>query len=111
MGILQKLKDTKAFFEDLESVEDKSFAEVVLEAAGVNVPLPTEDEVIEFYTEVGEPTNPLTKIDPKEWTTSQFLAYQSDVRKFQRHYPNWKHTYTIEQIIEEIIDALRYRIG
>ena len=83
MGILQKLKDTKAFFEDLESVEDKSFAEVVLEAAGVNVPLPTEDEVIEFYTEVGEPTNPLTKIDPEEWTTSQFLAYQSDVRKFQ----------------------------
>ncbi|MDB4344530.1 hypothetical protein OAA18_00430 [bacterium] len=83
MGILQKLKDTKAFFEDLESVEDKSFAEVVLEAAGVNIPLPTEDEVIEFYTEVGEPTNPLTRIDPEEWTTSQFLAYQSDVRKFQ----------------------------
>ena len=83
MGILQKLKDTKAFFEDLESVEDQSFADVVLEAAGVNIPLPTEDEVIEFYTEIGEPTNPLTRIDPEEWTTSQFLAYQSDVRKFQ----------------------------
>lgn len=83
MGIIQKLKDTKAFFEDLESVEDQSFAEVVLEAAGVNIPLPTEDEVIEFYTEIGEPTNPLTRIDPEEWTTSQFLAYQSDVRKFQ----------------------------
>jgi len=83
MGILQKLKDTKAFFEDLESVEDQSFAEVVLEAAGVNIPLPTEDEVIEFYTEIGEPTNPLTRINPEEWTSSQFLAYQSDVRKFQ----------------------------
>jgi len=83
MGIIQKLKDTKAFFEDLESVEDQSFAEVVLEAAGVNIPLPTEDEVIEFYTEIGEPTNPLTRINPEEWTTSQFLAYQSDVRKFQ----------------------------
>ena len=83
MGILQKLKDTKAFFEGLESVEDKSFAEVVLEAAGVNIPLPTEDEVIEFYTEIGEPTNPLTRINPEEWTASQFLAYQSDVRKFQ----------------------------
>jgi len=83
MGILQKLKDTKAFFEDLESVEDQSFADVVLEAAGVNIPLPTEDEVIEFYTEIEEPTNPLTRIDPEEWTTSQFLAYQSDVRKFQ----------------------------
>jgi len=83
MGILQELKDTKAFFEDLESVEDQSFAEVVLEAAGVNVPLPTEDEVIEFYTEIGEPTNPLTRINPEEWTASQFLAYQSDVRKFQ----------------------------
>jgi hypothetical protein len=83
MGILKKLKDTKAFFEDLESVEDQSFAEVVLGAAGVNIPLPTEDEVIKFYTEVGEPTNPLTRIDPEEWTSSQFLAYQSDVRKFQ----------------------------
>jgi hypothetical protein len=83
MGILKKLKDTKAFFEDLESVEDQPFAEVVLGAAGVNIPLPTEDEVIKFYTEVGEPTNPLTRIDPEEWTSSQFLAYQSDVRKFQ----------------------------
>ena len=83
MGILQKLKDTKAFIEDLESVEDQSFAEVVLEAAGVNIPLPTEDEVIEFYTEIGEPTNPLTRINPEEWTASQFLAYQSDVRKSQ----------------------------
>ena len=83
MGILQKLKDTKAFFEDLESVEEQSFAEVVLEAAGVNITLPTEDEVIEFYTEIGEPANPLTRINPEEWTTSQFLAYQSDVRKFQ----------------------------
>ena len=89
MGILKKLKDTKAFFEDLESVEDQSFAEVVLGAAGVNIPLPTEDEVIEFYILFEElkpgstPTNALTKIDPEEWTTSQFLAYQSDVRKFQ----------------------------
>ncbi len=83
MGIIQKLKDTKAFFEDLESVEDKSFADVVLEAAGINIPLPTEDEVIKFYTEIEEPTNPLTKIDPEKWTTSQFLVYQSDVRKFQ----------------------------
>ena len=57
MGIIQKLKDTKAFFEDLESVEDQSFAEVVLEAAGVNIPLPTEDEVIEFYTEIDKLIN------------------------------------------------------
>tara|TARA_B100000497_G_C7679249_1_gene410814 strand:+ start:1022 stop:2341 length:1320 start_codon:yes stop_codon:yes gene_type:complete len=83
MGILQKLKDTKSFLENVESVEDQSFADVVLEAAGVNIPLPTEDEVIEFYTEIKEPANPLTKINPEEWTTSQFLAYQSDVRKFQ----------------------------
>ncbi len=75
MGVLQKLKDTKAFFENLESVEDQSFADVVLEAAGINIPLPTEDEVIEFYKEIGEPTNSLTRIDPKEWTTSQRLAY------------------------------------
>jgi hypothetical protein len=83
MGILQKLKDTKAFLEAVEGVEDQSFAEVVLEAAGVNIPLPTQEEVVAFYKEVKEPTNPLTRIDPEEWTTSQFLEYQSDVKKFQ----------------------------
>jgi len=30
----------------------------------------------------------------------------SDVNKFQSHYPNWKYTYTLEAIIQEIIDNL-----
>ena len=83
MALIKKLKETKAFFESLDSVEDQTFAEVVLEASGINIPLPTQEEVIAFYKEIGEPTNPLTTIDPKEWTTSQFLEYQSDIRKFQ----------------------------
>ena len=78
MGILQKF--SKSFFED---VKDKSFAEVVLEASGINLPLPTQEEVITFYKEIKEPTNPLTKIDPKDWSRVQFLEYQSDIKKFQ----------------------------
>ena len=89
MGILQKLKDTKAFLEDLESVEDQPFAEVVLEAAGINITLPTQAQVVEFYLVFEElkpgstPTNPLTRINPEEWNQTQFLEYQSDVRKLQ----------------------------
>lgn len=29
----------------------------------------------------------------------------SDVRKFQRHFPNWKYQYCIKDIIEEIVEA------
>ena len=83
MGILQNLKNTKSFFEDLKSVKDQSFAEVVLEASGINISLPTQKEVVAFYKEIKEPTNALTKIDPKDWSRSQFLEYQSDVIKFQ----------------------------
>jgi CDP-paratose 2-epimerase len=32
--------------------------------------------------------------------------YISDIYKFRKHYPNWKYTYTLEQIIKEIYDAV-----
>ena len=37
------------------------------------------------------------------------IWYISDVGKFQRHYPDWQHTYTIEQTLREMIEAARYR--
>ena len=69
--------------ENLEKIKDQTFAEVILEASGIDLPLPTQEEVIAFYKEIKEPTNKLTKIDPKDWSKIQYLEYQSDVKKFQ----------------------------
>ena len=33
------------------------------------------------------------------------IWYISDVRKFQSHYPDWKYTYDIKKILEEMILA------
>lgn len=35
--------------------------------------------------------------------------YISDVRKFQRHYPEWKYEYSTESILSEIIEAVKQR--
>lgn len=37
------------------------------------------------------------------------IWYVSDLRKFQSHYPGWKHTYDLERIIDEIIEAMSAR--
>jgi len=90
MGFLENLKKIQSFLQDTESNLDTSYADVVLEAAGIKIPLPTQDEVIEFYILFEElkpgstPTNALTKIDPEQWTEIQYLRYQSDVRKYRR---------------------------
>ena len=34
----------------------------------------------------------------------------SDVRKFQRDYPNWKYEYNMQRILEEIVEATRERV-
>jgi CDP-paratose 2-epimerase len=34
----------------------------------------------------------------------------SDVRKFQRDYPNWAYAYDMTRILEEIVDATRERV-
>ena len=37
------------------------------------------------------------------------IWYISDVRKFQRHYPEWRYTYTIEQTLGEMIETAKHR--
>ncbi|MGE4192496.1 MAG: NAD-dependent epimerase/dehydratase family protein [Pseudodesulfovibrio sp.] len=37
------------------------------------------------------------------------IWYISDVRKFQSHYPDWKYTYDIKTIIQEVIEGWRAR--
>ncbi|HNP71375.1 MAG TPA: NAD-dependent epimerase/dehydratase family protein [Kouleothrix sp.] len=37
------------------------------------------------------------------------IWYVSDVRKFQRHYPEWHYTYTIDQTLAEMIETAKKR--
>jgi len=38
------------------------------------------------------------------------IWYVSDVRKFQSHYPEWKYRYTLEEMMQQIHDALVKRL-
>tara|TARA_R110002153_G_scaffold4184_2_gene20080 strand:+ start:1213 stop:2562 length:1350 start_codon:yes stop_codon:yes gene_type:complete len=78
-----KLKSTKNLLQKADSVEEQTISEIVLASAGINIPLPTQDMVIEFYKEIEEPNNILTTIPPDDWTNLQYLEYQSDVRKYR----------------------------
>lgn len=37
------------------------------------------------------------------------ICYYSDLRKFQEQYPGWKLTFSVEQMIHEIVDAIQCR--
>jgi CDP-paratose 2-epimerase len=37
------------------------------------------------------------------------IWYISDVKKFQDHYPGWKYQYGLEQILQQIVGAVRER--
>ena len=81
MGIIQDLKGIKSFIDTVENNREKSFSDVVLESAGLRIPLPNENEVSTFYESIGDPNNTLTTIPPQEWSNAQYLEYQADVRK------------------------------
>jgi CDP-paratose 2-epimerase len=38
------------------------------------------------------------------------IWYVSDVRKFQSHFPDWKYRYTLEEMMQQIHDALVQRV-
>jgi CDP-paratose 2-epimerase len=44
-----------------------------------------------------------------EHRAGDHIWYISDVRKFQRHYPEWRYQYTLPQILSEICQALSQR--
>jgi len=85
---------------DLIALREQSFSEVILEAIGVTIPLPTQEEAFEFYQKFegkqklvdGEweiiinenPNNPLAYIDPKTWTNIQYLEYKSDLTAWEK---------------------------
>jgi CDP-paratose 2-epimerase len=39
------------------------------------------------------------------------ICYYSDLRKVKAHYPNWKITYSLQNIIEEIVEAWKQRLA
>lgn len=45
-----------------------------------------------------------------EARSGDHIWWISDVRKFQRDYPNWKYEYNMKRILEEIVDATRERV-
>jgi hypothetical protein len=81
----------------LLGLREKSYSEVILDAIGVNIPLPSQSQVYSFYYELElskgsikeneKPINELAYLDPKDWSQSQYLKYQSDYRKYQASLP------------------------
>jgi hypothetical protein len=78
-----KLNVFESFLSGVDKTQSQSYAQVILEASGLSVPLPSQAQVVIFYEEIKDPNNILTTKDPKEWTSKEFLQYQTDVRKFQ----------------------------
>jgi hypothetical protein len=95
MGLIDEIKkkfnvqNTLSFFENLEDVQEKTIAEVTIDSVGITVPLPTQQEALDFYVAFeglkdGEvPTNKLSTLNPKNWTKRQYVQYQVDVKEFK----------------------------
>jgi len=83
--------------EGLLGLREKSYSEIVLDSIGVNIPLPSQSQVYNFYYELElskgsikeneKPINELAYLNPKTWLQSQYLKYQSDYRKYQASLP------------------------
>ena len=83
--------------EGLLGLREKSYSEIVLDSIGVNIPLPSQSQVYNFYYELElskgsikeneKPINELAYLNPETWLQSQYLKYQSDYRKYQASLP------------------------
>lgn len=89
LNSLQQIADFAEGANDLLELREKPFSEIILESLGVNIPLPTREQAFAFYVDyeilfgTPSPNINLAGINPSEWTETQYLAYQSDVKKFQ----------------------------
>ena len=83
-SFIQRLQNTKEKLTALETVASQSFSDVVLEAAGLTIPelpLPTQEEVNEFFIKVGNIENRLNTLPPAQWSELQFLEWKRLVRQ------------------------------
>jgi hypothetical protein len=70
-SFLQRLQKTKDTLTTLETVASQSFSDIVLEAAGLTIPelpLPTQEEVNEFFIKIGDIENKLNTLPPTQWS-------------------------------------------
>ncbi len=68
--------------------------------------------VLEAIEKIDKKTNtPLKYTLSDEARSGDHIWWISDVQKFKNHYPHWKHTYNIDKIISEIIEASSERHG
>jgi CDP-paratose 2-epimerase len=53
---------------------------------------------------------------PMNWSyaegnrTGDHIWWISDVSKFQNHFPNWRQSYSVEDILAQIVDGLGHRL-
>ena len=83
-SFLQRLQQTKDTLTTLETVASQSFSDIVLESAGLTIPelpLPTQEEVNEFFTKIGDVENKLNTLPPTQWSEIQFLEWKRLVRQ------------------------------
>ena len=94
MGLLEKIKskltvkNTVDFFNDLREANEETLGEATLKALGIQIPLPSQQEAYDFYVAFEglkpeeKPTSPLAFLNPENWTKSQYLRYQADVKEW-----------------------------
>ena len=78
-SFLQRLQQTKDTLTTLETVASQSFSDIILEAAGINLPelpLPTQEEVNTFFIKIGDIENKLNTLPPTQWSEIQFLEWK-----------------------------------
>jgi hypothetical protein len=83
-SFLQRLQETKDTLKTLETVASQSFSDIVLEAAGINLPelpFPTQEEVNAFFVKIGDTGNKLNILPPTQWSELQFLEWKRLVRQ------------------------------
>lgn len=83
-SFLQNLQKTKDILTTLETVASQSFSDIVLESAGLTIPelpLPTQEEVNEFFIKIGDIGNKLNTLPPTQWSELQFLEWKRLVRQ------------------------------
>ena len=56
-----------------------------------------DQKIIDFFDEISKKILNKPRTGDHQW-------YITDNSKFKKHYPNWKQTYNIDKILDEIID-------
>ena len=63
--------------------------------------------MVECFERIGQASGKRARVTyTDENRIGDHICYYSDLRKLRAHYPGWRLTYSLEAIIEEIVDKL-----